>query len=115
VEPTIVAGVTQDMRIANEEAFGPLMAVLSWRDEEKMIRDVNAVDYGLTGAVFTKDITTMQRMVRSIQAGTVWVNTTSKHSFSMPFGGYKQSGIGREESFEELRDMTQTKAVHVKL
>ncbi|CAI6090208.1 hypothetical protein V2G26_006250 [Clonostachys chloroleuca] len=115
VEPTIVADVKQSMRIANEEVFGPIMSVLSWSDEEALIRDVNAVDYGLTGSVFTSDIKTMQRAVRQIQAGTVWVNTTSKHYFGMPYGGYKQSGIGREDCFEEMREMTQTKAVHVKL
>ncbi|KIW85056.1 hypothetical protein Z517_00444 [Fonsecaea pedrosoi CBS 271.37] len=115
VEPTIFAGVTQKMRIANEEVFGPIVSILKWNDEEKLFEDVNAVDYGLTGAVFTSDIKTMQTAVRRIEAGTVWVNTVGTHFFSMPFGGYKQSGIGRDDCFEELRDMTQCKAVHVKL
>jgi betaine-aldehyde dehydrogenase len=115
VEPTIFADVTQSMRIANEEVFGPVMCVLKWTDEEAMLRDVNAVDYGLTGAVFTENISKMQQAVRRVQAGTVWVNTTSTHYFGMPFGGYKQSGIGREDCFDEMVQMTQTKAVHVKL
>ncbi|EXJ61768.1 hypothetical protein A1O7_02198 [Cladophialophora yegresii CBS 114405] len=115
VEPTIFADVNQKMRIANEEVFGPILSILKWTDEEQLFKDVNAVEYGLTGAVFTSDIKTMQTAVRRIQAGTVWVNTVGTHFFSMPFGGYKQSGIGRDDCFEELRDMTQCKAVHVKL
>lgn len=115
VQPTVFADVKQTMRIANEEVFGPILSVLKWTDEEKLFVDVNAVDYGLTGAVFTSDIKTMQTAVRKIQAGTVWVNTTSTHYFGMPFGGYKQSGIGREDTFEEMKDMTQIKSVHIKL
>ncbi|MCJ1301337.1 hypothetical protein MMC08_004136 [Hypocenomyce scalaris] len=115
VEPTIFADVKQSMRIANEEVFGPILSVFKWVDETQLFVDVNAVDYGLTGAVFTEDIKTMQTAVRKIQAGTVWVNTTSTHYFGMPFGGYKQSGIGREDTFEEMKEMTQTKSVHVKL
>ncbi len=115
VEPTVFANVTQSMRIANEEVFGPIVSILKWTDEEQLFRDVNAVEYGLTGAVFTSDIKTMQTAVRRIEAGTVWVNTVGAHFFSMPFGGYKQSGTGRDDCFEELRDMTQCKAVHVKL
>ncbi|RFU25943.1 hypothetical protein B7463_g10392, partial [Scytalidium lignicola] len=115
VQPTIFADVKQSMRIANEEVFGPILSVFRWTDEKQLFIDVNAVDYGLTGAVFTSDIKTMQTAVRKIQAGTVWVNTTSTHYFGMPFGGYKQSGIGREDTFEEMREMTQTKAIHVKL
>jgi betaine-aldehyde dehydrogenase len=115
VEPTVFADVSQKMRIANEEVFGPIVSILKWTDEEQLFKDVNAVEYGLTGAVFTSDIKTMQTAVRRIEAGTVWVNTVGTHFFSMPFGGYKQSGIGRDDCFEELRDMTQCKAVHVKL
>ncbi|KAH8809247.1 betaine-aldehyde dehydrogenase [Xylogone sp. PMI_703] len=115
VQPTIFADVKQTMRIANEEVFGPVLSVFKWTDEEQLYMDVNAVDYGLTGAVFTSDIKTAQTAVRKIQAGTVWVNTSSTHYHGMPFGGYKQSGIGREDTFEEMREMTQTKAVHVKL
>ena len=115
VEPTIFAGVSQSMRIANEEVFGPILSVLRWTDEKQLFKDVNAVEYGLTGAVFTSEIKTMQTAVRRIEAGTVWVNTVGTHFFGMPFGGYKQSGIGRDDCFEELRDMTQCKAVHVKL
>lgn len=115
VEPTIFADVKQSMTIAREEIFGPVMSVLKWSDEETMLEQVNSVEYGLTGAVFTSNIGQAQRTVRRIQSGTVWVNTVASHFLSMPFGGYKQSGIGREDCLEELYDMTQIKAVHVKL
>lgn len=115
VEPTIFADVKQTMRIAMEEVFGPIMSVLQWKDEETLFEEVNAVEYGLTGAVFTSNISTAQKAVRRIQAGTVWVNTVGTHFLTMPFGGYKQSGIGRDDCFEEMLDMTQTKAVHVML
>lgn len=116
VEPTIFADVTQDMTIAREEIFGPVMSVIRWSgDEDALFAQVNSVEYGLTGSVFTQDIETMHRAVRSMQAGTVWVNTVGKHFLGLPFGGYKQSGIGREECLEEMLEMTQPKAVHVQL
>ena len=115
VEPTIFADVTQSMRIASEEIFGPVMSVLKWTDEEELYKQVNGVEYGLTGSVYTTNMTTAQKAVRNIQAGTVWVNTVATHFWTMPFGGYKQSGTGREDCLEELVEMTQCKAVHVKL
>lgn len=115
IEPTIFADVTQDMTIAKEEIFGPVMSVLKWTNEEDMLEQANSVEYGLTGAVYTSNITTAQKTLRRIQAGTVWVNTVGTHFLSMPFGGYKQSGTNREDCLQELIDFTQTKAVHVKL
>ena len=115
VEPTIFADVTQDMRIAMEEIFGPIMSVLKWTDEEELYKQVNVVEYGLTGAVYTRDMATAQKAVRRIQSGTVWVNMVGAHFLTMPFGGYKQSGTGREDCLEELVEMTQCKAVHVML
>lgn len=115
VEPTIFAGVKQNMRIAREEIFGPVMSVLKWSDEEEMLEQVNSVEYGLSASIYTSNIRTMQTTVRRVQSGYVWVNTVGTHYMGMPFGGYKQSGIGREECFEELLEMTQCKAVHVKL
>ena len=112
VEPTIFADVKQTMRIAREEIFGPVMSVLKWRDEDQMITDVNSVEYGLTGAVYTTDISTAHRMSRKIQSGTIWINTVGTHFLSLPFGGYKLSGLGREDCLEELYDFTQLKAVH---
>ncbi|KIX07332.1 uncharacterized protein Z518_01985 [Rhinocladiella mackenziei CBS 650.93] len=115
VEPTIFADVKQSMTIASEEIFGPVMSVLKWTDEAEMFEQVNSVEYGLTGSIYTTNMSTAQRAVRKVQAGTVWVNTVGTHFYSMPFGGYKQSGIGREDCFDELVSMTQCKAVHVKL
>ena len=115
VEPTIFADVKQDMAIAMEEIFGPVMCVLKWTNEEEMLKQVNSVEYGLTGAIYTSSMSTTQKTIRRVEAGTVWVNTVGTHFLSMPFGGYKQSGIGREDCLEELIEMTQCKAVHVKL
>ena len=115
VEPTIFADVTQDMRIAQEEIFGPVMSVLKWSNEEELYEQVNSVEYGLTGAVFTSNMRTAQKAIRRIESGTVWVNNVGTHFLSMPFGGYKQSGTGRDDCMEELVSFTQTKAVHIML
>lgn len=115
VEPTIFADVTQDMQIAREEIFGPVLSVLRWHDEEKMLADVNSLEYGLTGALYTSSISQAHKTVPRIQAGVVSVNTVRTHFLGTPFGGNKQSGIGREECLEELYDMTQCKTVHVQL
>jgi betaine-aldehyde dehydrogenase len=115
VLPTIFSGVKQSMRVATEEIFGPVMCVLKWADEEEMMQQVNCVEYGLTGAIYTENISKMQEAIRRVEAGTVWVNTVASHYLGSPFGGYKQSGLGREDCFEELVSMTQCKAVHIKV
>jgi betaine-aldehyde dehydrogenase len=102
VEPTIFTGVTQDMRIANEEVFGPVLAVLRWSDEEAMFEQVNRVDYGLTGSVWTTSLANAHRAAARIQSGFVWVNHAGPHFMGASFGGYKQSGIGREEGIDEI-------------
>ncbi len=107
--------VTQSMRIANEEIFGPVLAVLKWSDEAAMIADVNRVDYGLTASIWTNDIDVAHRTAQAVEAGYVWINDVAAHYLGAPFGGYKQSGIGREECLEELLAFTQLKNVHVKL
>ena len=113
--PTVFAGVTQAMRIANEEIFGPVLSVLAWRDEERMLAEVNAVEYGLSCAIYTRDLATAHRAASRVDAGYVWINGTGRHFLGAPFGGYKQSGQGREESFDELLSYTQIKNVHVTL
>jgi betaine-aldehyde dehydrogenase len=115
IEPTVFTGVTQAMRIANEEIFGPVLAVMRWRDEATMISEVNSVDYGLTCSIWTRDLDTAHRTAGAIEAGYVWVNDVAAHYLGAPFGGYKQSGIGREECLEELLAFTQLKNVHIKL
>lgn len=114
-EPTVFADVDQGMRIANEEVFGPLLSVIKWRDEDSMLQQVNAVDYGLTASIWTQDLRTAHMAASKIAAGFVWVNQVSAHFLGASFGGYKQSGIGREESLEEIFSFTQSKNVHIAL
>ena len=115
VEPTVFVDVTQDMRIAREEIFGPVLSVLKWSDEEQLIEDANDVKYGLTASIYTDDISRAHSVAERIEAGYVWVNQAGGHYWGAPFGGFKQSGIGREEALEELLDFTQVKNVNVKL
>ena len=87
------------MRIAREEIFGPVLGVFKWSDESKMLEEVNAVEYGLTASIWTNDLSTAHRTAAAVEAGYVWINEVGKHFLGAPFGGYKQSGIGREEWF----------------
>jgi len=114
VEPTVFTGVTSSMRIANEEIFGPVLSVMSWTDEKEMLRTVNSVDYGLTCSIWTNDLHRAQRTARAVEVGFVWVNEVGKHFLGAPFGGYKQSGIGREECLSELLAYTQEKNLHIR-
>lgn len=113
IEPTVFAEVTPAMRIATEEIFGPVLAVLPWSNEETMLDNVNALDYGLTCSIWTRDLGTAHRAAMRVQAGFVWINDVSRHFLGAPFGGYKQSGIGREECLEELLSFTQEKNIHI--
>jgi betaine-aldehyde dehydrogenase len=115
VEPTVFADVTMDMRVAKEEIFGPVLSILKWSDEEKMLAQVNQVEYGLTCSIWTNDLVTAHRMAGAVEAGFVWVNEVSKHFLGAPFGGYKQSGVGREEGIEELFSFSREKNIHVNL
>ena len=115
VEPTVFADVTQSMRIANEEVFGPILSVLRWSDTETMIEQVNRVEYGLTCSIWTNDISVGHRTASEVQAGFVWINEVGKHFLGTPFGGYKQSGLGREECLSELLSFTQEKNIHIRL
>ena len=115
IEPTVFADVTDDMRIAREEIFGPVVGILRWSDERDVVARVNALDYGLTASIWTHDLDRAHRMASNIQAGYIWINNASTHHVGVPFGGYKQSGIGREESIDELLACTQIKNVSVTL
>jgi 2-formylbenzoate dehydrogenase len=112
-EPTVFTGVEPRMRIAQEEVFGPLLSILSFEDPEEAVAISNGVEFGLTGSVWTNDIKQAHRIVRELEAGYVWINGSSRHFWGMPFGGVKSSGVGREESLEELLSFTQTKSVNV--
>ncbi|MEA2902655.1 MAG: betaine-aldehyde dehydrogenase [Alphaproteobacteria bacterium] len=113
IEPTIFADVTMDMRIGKEEIFGPVLSVFKWSDEDAMLAQVNQVEYGLTCSIWTNDLSTAHRTAAAVEAGYVWINEVSKHFLGAPFGGYKQSGIGREECIEELLRFTREKNIHV--
>lgn len=115
IEPTLFTDVRPGMRIAREEVFGPVLSILTWRDLDEMIEQVNAVDYGLTCSIWTRDLVRAHRTAARVEAGFVWVNQISRHFVGAPFGGYKLSGIGREESIDELREYTQIKNVHIAL
>lgn len=113
VEPTLFADVTPAMRIAQEEVFGPVVCTQRFRSEEEAVAIANGTDFGLTAAVWTRDLPLALRMVRAVQAGTVWINTAGQHFVGTPFGGWKDSGLGGEECLEELFSYSQVKAVHV--
>jgi betaine-aldehyde dehydrogenase len=115
VEPTILAGVTPSMRVAREEIFGPVLAVFKWTDEDALFDVVNGVEYGLTASIWTRGLGTAHRAAARVQAGYIWINGSSSHFIGAPFGGYKHSGIGREECKEELLEFTQIKNVNVTL
>lgn len=113
IAPTVLGNVRPDMRIAHDEVFGPVLSVITWREEKEALEVANSVKYGLTASVWTNDIRRGHRFVRELQAGYVWINGSSQHFLGTPFGGVKDSGIGREESLEELLSYTQSKTVHV--
>ncbi|MFO0995750.1 MAG: aldehyde dehydrogenase [Alphaproteobacteria bacterium] len=113
VEPTIFTDVDNKMRIAQEEVFGPVLSVIRFKDEEEAVEVANDVLYGLAAGVWTKDIRRAITMSERLQAGTVWVNTYRAISYTTPFGGYKRSGIGRENGQEAIRGYLQTKAVWI--
>ena len=103
------------MRIFKEEIFGPVVGMVKWSDEAAMFEQVNSVEYGLTASIWTNDLSTAHRTAAAVQSGFVWINEVSKHFLGAPFGGFKQSGLGREECFEEMLSFTQEKNIHVKL
>lgn len=115
VHPTVFADVDSSMRIAKEEIFGPVVSVLPFDTEEDVVRMANETIYGLAAAVWTKDIKRGLRMVQNIKAGTVWVNTYQVLSPTAPFGGYKQSGLGRELGPQALEAYLETKSAYIDL
>jgi aldehyde dehydrogenase (NAD+) len=113
VEPTIFGAVNNRMRIAQEEVFGPVLSVLKFHDEDEAVAVANDVRFGLGSGVWTSDIGRAIRMAERIQAGTVWVNTYRAVSFMSPFGGYKDSGVGRENGMDAVREYLQVKSVWI--
>ncbi len=113
IEPTIFTGVNNGMRIAQEEVFGPVLAVIPFKDEEDAIRIGNDVQYGLAAGVWTQSLHRAMLMSNKLRAGTVWVNNYRATSFTTPFGGYKRSGIGRESGVDAIKEYLETKAVWI--
>ena len=113
VAPTIFTGVRNDMRIAQEEVFGPVLCVIPFEDEEDALRIANDVEFGLAAGVWTRDLHRAMHCVDRLRAGTVWVNNYRSTSFTTPFGGYKRSGLGREGGVEAIKEYLQTKSVWI--
>jgi betaine-aldehyde dehydrogenase len=115
LQPTVFGDVRPGMRIAQEEIFGPVVAVMDWEDEDQMLEVANGVEYGLTANVWTDDLSAAHRTARRLQAGLVWVNGEGRKPLGTPFGGFKHSGLGTEGSLEELLSYTRLKSVVINL
>ena len=113
VEPTIFTGVSNDMRIAQEEVFGPILSIIPFEDEAEAVKIGNDIVYGLAAGVWTNDIGRALRMSEKLRAGTVWVNTYRALSYTAPFGGFKRSGEGRENGKEAIKEFLEVKSVWI--
>jgi len=113
VEPTIFTNCHDDMQIVKEEIFGPVLSILTFKDENEVIRRANNTFYGLSAGIFTENIRRAHRVVERLQAGTCWINTYNITPLAMPFGGYKLSGLGRENGMQVLSHYTQQKSVYI--
>jgi len=115
LQATVFADVAPDSPLAQQEWFGPVLAVMPWQDEAALLDTVHSLDVGLTAAIWTADLARAHRLARSVDAGFVWINEVGKHFLGAPYGGVKQSGIGRDECFGEMLSFTREKNVHVNL
>jgi len=115
IQPTVFADVKDDMAIAREEIFGPVMSIIKFRDMDEVVERANRTEYGLAAAVWTRDIGKAYAIANSVRAGTVWINCYDVFDAAAPFGGFKQSGIGRELGEYGLQQYTEVKTVTVKL
>ena len=115
VVPAVFAECTDNMSIVREEIFGPVMSVLTFDDEAEVVARANDTEFGLAAGVFTRDIQRAHRVVAALEAGTIWINNYNITPIEVPFGGYKQSGIGRENSLAAINHYTQLKSVYVEM
>ncbi|ROT79807.1 putative aldehyde dehydrogenase family 9 member A1-A-like, partial [Penaeus vannamei] len=115
LSPAVLTDCRDDMKVVQEEVFGSVASVLEFDTEEEAVKRANDTKFGLAGAVFTKDIQRGHRVANAIEAGTVWINTYNLYPTEVPFGGYKQSGIGRENGLTAVDYFTQTRTIYVEM
>jgi len=115
IAPTIFADVTDDMTIAREEVFGPVLSAFSFETVEEVLTRANATDFGLASGVWTRDLATAHKMARGLRAGSVWINCYQLLDPAVPFGGFGMSGFGRESGMHQIDEYLETKAVWIKL
>ena len=115
MSPTVIGDARNDMRVAQEEIFGPVLTVISWEDEDELLTLANDVDYGLAAGIWTADTSKALRLASDLQAGTVWINTYGMFDVAVPFGGRKHSGFGRELGEEALEPYLQSKSIWLDL
>ena len=115
IEPTIFSDVKNDMKIAQEEIFGPVLSAISFSDVEEAVEIANDTIYGLAGALWTRDVSTAHKVARQIKAGVVWVNCFDAGDITTPFGGFKQSGFGRDKSLHAMEKYTDLKLIWLQL
>jgi betaine-aldehyde dehydrogenase len=115
VQPTVFTDCTDDMTIVREEIFGPVMSILTYDDEDEVIRRANDTEYGLAAGVLTENLSLAHRVIHQLQAGICWINTWGESPAEMPVGGYKQSGVGRENGLMTLQNYTRVKSIQVEL